>query len=389
MSRIPLIFIIAGEASGDQLGASLMASLRAQQEVRFAGIGGPGMKAQGLTSLFPMEELSIIGVMGILRQLPHLLRRVNETVKTIQDMKPDVVVTIDAQEFSYQVMKRLHKLPDRPRLIHYVAPTVWVWRPGRAKKLAALVDHLLCLYPFEPHYFEKYGLKTTFVGHPVAQERMSKGQRDKDLVCVLPGSRRSEVRALLPIFGQTLSLLHHERPGLKVVIPTLPSLQSLLEDGTRDWPVDVKIVVGDEARREGFQQASVAMAASGTVALQLAAAGLPFIVAYKIGKVQEWIGRMIIKTPWVCMVNILMGFHTFGFDWQKAKVSWIPEFLQDDCTPKNLKEGVIKLLEDPEARRSQEEAMGIAMGMLEAEPHAAARCVLEEARDVGGGGGGG
>lgn len=379
MSHVPLIFIIAGEASGDQLGADLMASLREQGNVRFAGIGGTAMAAQGLTSLFPMDELSIMGIMGIVRQLPHLLRRISFTVQTIQQMKPDVVVTIDAQEFSYQVMKRLHQLPERPHLIHYVAPTVWAWRPGRARKISAVVDRLLCLYPFEPPYFEKHGLKSTFVGHPVTKERIAKARRDKDLVCVLPGSRRSEIQALLPIFGQTVALLQQERPNVKVVIPTLSSRQALIEEGTQNWPMDVHIVVGDEARRAAFQKASVALAASGTVALQLAAANLPFVIAYKIGKVQEWIGWMIIKTPWACMVNILMGFHTLGSGWQKAKDPWIPEFLQDKCTPENLKGALLRLLEDSKARHSQEESMGIAIDLLEAEPHVAAKSVLEEA----------
>ena len=435
MSHVPLIFIIAGEASGDQLGADLMASLKELQEVRFAGIGGPAMTAQGLPSLFPMEELSLMGVIGIIRHLPHLLRRLKYTVETIRAMKPDVVITIDTQEFSYQVMKRLHKLPEKPRLVHYVAPTVWAWRPGRARKISAIVDHLLCLYPFEPPYFEKYGLKTTFVGHPIAKgndkipdalsnrvipakkgiqnnqmelsnfsmdsrlrgndigkmdkktssNRVGIENRNPNLLCVLPGSRRSEIQALLPIFGQTVALLEQKLPSLKIIIPTLPSLKYLIEQGTREWSADVSIVVGDEERQAAFQKAAVALAASGTIAIQLAAAGLPFIIAYKVGKINEWIGRALFTTPWVCMINILLAFHTFGPGYilnrkakEKVKKPWIPEFLQNDCTPQKLKEALLKLVEDSNPRSCQEKAMNQAITLLTAPPQTAAKSVLEE-----------
>lgn len=411
----PLIFLIAGEASGDQLGADLMVSLRKMTGVRFAGIGGPAMAAQGLTSLFPMEELSLMGVMGILRQLPHLLRRLSYTIETIQQLKPDVVITIDAQEFSYRVMKRLHKVQTRPRLIQYVAPTVWAWRPGRARKLAAVVDRLLCLYPFEPSYFEKYGLNAKFVGHPVAahtqppsrtlphksgerdtatQEALRKGpdydganapHNNSKVLCLLPGSRRSEIQTLLPIFAQTVQLLHQDLPSLKIIIPTLLSMKHLIEQGTQGWPLNVDIIVGAPAQQVAFQKASVALAASGTVALQLAAAGLPFIVAYKVGKINEWIAKALLKTPWVCMVNILLAFRTFGSDFvlnkkmkEKVKEPWIPEFLQENCTPENLKTALLKLLNDPDARAHQEQAMDQAIDLLKVPTQTAAENVLEE-----------
>lgn len=386
MSHIPLIFIIAGEPSGDQLGADLMAHLKSLKEVRFAGIGGPAMTAEGLTSLFPMEELSIMGLVGVLRNLPHLLRRLSYTVQTIQQIKPDVVVTIDAQEFSYHILKRVRKYPQRPRLIHYVAPTVWAYRPGRARKIAAVADRLLCLYPFEVPYFEKHGLKTVFVGHPEAKEKfVIKKERDPNLLCVLPGSRRSEIKALLPIFGETVKLLKKDIPNLRVVIPTLSSMEPLVLQGTQDWPLDAQIVVGDEARQITFQKASVALAASGTIALQLSAAGLPFVIAYKVGKINEWIGRVVLKTPWVCMVNILLAFHTFGAGFvltrkakEKIKEPWIPEFLQQDCNPENLKSALIKLFKDPKAQNRQKQAMDEVIDLLKAQPQAAAQAVLEE-----------
>lgn len=417
MSRLPLIFLIAGEASGDQLGADLMATLQATQEVRFAGIGGEAMAAQGLQSLFPMEELSLMGFVSILRDLPNLLRRLRLTVKTIQAMQPDVVVTIDAPEFSLRVMKRLHKMPQRPRLIHYVAPTVWAWRPGLAKKVARFLDHLLCLYPFEPPYFEKHGLKATFVGHPIAQEDvinwiatapaeprndgkrerhceeqsdeaiqrdMSPKKRDPDLLCVLPGSRLSELDMLLPVFGQTVTLLKKEIPHLKVILPTLPSLEKRMSQESRQWPVDVQIVVGDAARREAFQKASIALAASGTVALQLSAAQLPFVVAYKMNKLNEWIVRLFVTTPWACMVNILLAFQrlgpTFVLNRQARRLvptPWIPEFIQEDCTPEKITPALLKLYQDQDARSHQITAMKEAVSLLKAPHSLAAQVVLD------------
>lgn len=343
-----------------------MASLTALQNVRFAGIGGIKMQAEGLQTLFPMEELSIMGVFGIIRKLPHLLQRVKLTVETIQRIKPDVVVTIDAPEFSFQVMKQLHKLSLKPRLIHYVAPTVWAWRPGRARKIARFLDHLLCLYPFEPPYFEKYDLKSTFVGHPVADEPFKKSKRDSNLLCVLPGSRRSEIETLLPIFQKTVGLLREKFSDLKVVIPTLASVEPLVRQEVKTWPCEVQIVVGDEARKEAFKNASVSLAASGTVALQLAAARLPCVIAYKIGAFSGWVARFLIKTPWVCMVNILLN------------KSVVPEFLQENCTPEKLAPAVGALLRDKNARLLQEEAMKEAIFLLKAPPERAAKVVLDE-----------
>jgi lipid-A-disaccharide synthase len=364
--KTPLIFLIAGEASGDQLGADLMRSLKALQNVRFVGIGGEAMEAQGLESLFPMKELSLMGFSAIFRHLPNLLKRLRFTVQEIQRLKPDVVVTIDAPEFSFRVMKKLHKLPQRPRLIHYVAPTVWAWRPGRAKAVSQFLDHLFCLYPFEPPYFEKYGLKSTFVGHPVAQIPFKQTKRDPDLLCVLPGSRASEVKALLPIFGQTVALLQKDFPKLKIVIPTVPAVEGLVQEGTKTWATEVKIVIGDEGRQKAFQNANAALAASGTVTLQLSAARLPFVIAYKVSKVNEWLVRTLVKVKWACMVNILLGREA------------IPEFLQQNCTPEKLALGIKSLMKNAKTRISQEEAMADAIDLLRAPPDRVAQVVLRK-----------
>ncbi len=385
MPQPPLIFLIAGEASGDQLGADLMASLKVTQDVRFAGIGGDAMMAQGLTSLFPMQELSLIGIWSILRNLPSLLGRLKYTVETIKAMKPDVVLTIDAPEFNLRIQRRLHKLPNKPRLIHYVAPTVWAWRPGMAKKISGFLDRLLCLYPFEPPYFEKYGLNTTFVGHSLAKKPQSMTKKDPNLLCVLPGSRCSEVEKLLPIFGETLKLVIEDMPDLKVVIPTVPAVESLVREGVKNWSLEVKIVLGDESRDMAFQKATAAIAASGTVALQLAAANLPFLIAYKVDKFNEWVARLLFKTPWVCMVNILLVFQKFGPNFiltPRAKNlipnPWIPEFLQKDCTAEKMAPIILNLLKDKKAQAFQKSAMDKAISLLQAPPDVAAKAVLEE-----------
>lgn len=397
MSSGTLIFLIAGEPSGDKLGADLMATLKKNKDVRFMGIGGDSMKAEGLESLFPMEELSLMGIFSILRDLPNLLRRLRYTVKTIQEVKPDMVITIDSPDFSFRVMKRLHKLPSRPKLVHYVAPTVWAWRPGRARKIAQFLDHLLCLYPFEPPLFEKYGLKSTFVGHPIAKMTFKTCKRDSSLLCVLPGSRRSELKMLLPIFGETIVLMKKEIPDLKVVIPTLPALKESIEKQVKTWPVEVSVVEGEDKRNEAFERAYVGLAASGTVALQLAAARLPFVVAYSLGALSGKIAHFLIKIPYVCMVNILLGFEklkksslrTLPMQGEAIHLNeqteeelsglsrslqdlaittngWIPEYIQENCQADKIADGLLSLFKDEKAREEEVKALAQAADLLKA-----------------------
>lgn len=397
MSSGTLIFLIAGEPSGDKLGADLMASLKKNQNVRFMGIGGEAMKAEGLDSLFPMEELSLMGIFSILRDFPNLLRRLRYTVKTIQEVRPEMVITIDSPDFSFRVMKRLHKLPSRPQLVHYVAPTVWAWRPGRARKIAQFLDHLLCLYPFEPPLFEKHGLKSTFVGHPIARATFRARKRDPNLLCVLPGSRRSELKMLLPIFRETIALVKKEIPDLKVIIPTLPALKESIEKQVKTWPVEVTIVEGEDKRNETFERAYVGLAASGTVALQLAAARLPFVVAYSLGALSGKIAHILIKIPFVCMVNILLGFEklkksslrtlqmqgeaihlnekveegTAGLprslqDLAMTSNGWIPEYIQENCRADKIARGLLQLFKDEKAREAEVKAMSEAIELLKA-----------------------
>lgn len=380
----PLIFLIAGEASGDQLGAALMIALKAQDpKIRFVGIGGEAMTSQGLRSLFPMKELSHMGIFSILRNLRSLSKRLQETVQAIQDKKPDIVVTIDAPEFNFRVLKKLQNLSERPRLFHYVAPTVWAWRPGRAKKVASLMDHLLCLYPFEPPYFEREGLAATFVGHPLGMKVFPQKKRDPNLLCLLPGSRTAEITTLLPIFKETVERVHKEISEVKVILPTLPHFKNMLEDETKTWPCKVQVVAGDQARDEAFAKAFVGLAASGTVALQLSAAHLPFVVAYKFGSFSAMIARRLINTPWACMVNILLAFKRLGANLiltpqikEKIPTPWIPEYIQENCRADFLAPALLKLMKEESLRTAQVKAMEEAMDLLKARPDKAAKVVL-------------
>lgn len=366
MSQTPLIFIIAGEASGDQLGAHLMADLSRERPFRFVGIGGPAMEAQGLSSLFPMEDLSHMGITSILKALPLLRKRLKFTLKTVTTLNPDLVLTIDAPEFNFRILKALHKRIKRPRLIHCVAPTVWAWRPKRAQKVARFMDHLLCIYPCEPPYFEKYGLPSTFVGHPIAAKAWTHEKRVPNLICVLPGSRLSEVKRLLPLFKEALLLLQKEFPELKVIIPTLPHLKNFVSQEVQRWPFPVTLGTDEKEKLATFQKATLALAASGTIALELAQAQLPCVIAYKIGPFSAWIARRLLTTPWVSMVNILL---------QKEAV---PECIQENCTPQKLAFALSSLLKNKKAYEDQQQAMAKALSLLKGSGPKAADVILGE-----------
>ncbi|MDD3447102.1 MAG: lipid-A-disaccharide synthase, partial [Zavarzinia sp.] len=290
------VYIVAGEPSGDALGARLMAALKRETggAVRFSGIGGSLMAAEGLDSAFPMSELTLLGVMEVLPKARHVLRRVRETAAGILSLRPDVVVTVDAPAFAFRVGKKIRGqgIPH----VHYVAPTVWAWRPRRAKMVAGFLSHLLALFPFEPPYFEKYGLPTSFVGHSVVEGVEDIGSMkvagqallarlgiapERPVLLVLPGSRSSEVRNLVPVFGETLAALREALPDLAVLVPTVPNVAAAVKVAVADWPV-APIVLEDAADKlPAMAAARVALAASGTVALELALTETPMVIAYK------------------------------------------------------------------------------------------------------------
>ena len=249
----PLVFLIAGEPSGDNLAARLMAALRRETggSVRFAGVGGPAMAAEGLTSVFPMGDLSLMGLAEVLPHLPLLLRRMRETAAEVARLRPDVVVTIDSPDFTLRVARRIRGLGIP--VVHYVAPQIWAWRPGRGRRIAALVDHILALLPFEPKFFEGFGVPCSLVGHSVLESGADRGNgaafrarhgiaAEVPLVSVLPGSRRTEARRLLPTFGAALDRLARDHPGLVAVISTVETVGATVAELLRDWPVPTVLV---------------------------------------------------------------------------------------------------------------------------------------------------
>jgi len=382
----PLIYLMAGEPSGDALGARLMAALKRETNgaVRFAGIGGERMIGEGLASDFPMAELSIMGLAEVLPKAPQILRRVRETVARIRDLEPDAVVSIDATGFCFRVEKRLKAARAGIPLIHYVAPMVWAWRPWKAKLVAKFLDRLLVLLPFEPPYFEKEGLATSFVGHPVIEEGADKGDgkgfrarhgipEDAPLLAVLPGSRHGEVKRLLPVFGASLGLLAARFPGLRAVVATVETVADEVAAAIRSWPVPTTLVRGTAEKFDAFAAANAALAASGTVSIELALARCPMTIAYKVSPATAWLLRHYYfrhrRVNYASIVNIL------------ADRPAIPELLQDDCRSDRLAETVGRFLSDEAARRAQIEGAAPALASLGAvgvaPSIAAARAVLE------------
>ncbi|WP_179379949.1 lipid-A-disaccharide synthase [Jannaschia marina] len=370
------LFLIAGEPSGDRLGAALMRGLRMLEPgVTIHGIGGPEMTAEGLESLFPMEVLSVMGLTEVLPRLPDLLRRRDEAVEAIAALKPDALVTIDSPDFCLRVARRARAArPDLP-VVHYVAPSVWAWREGRAAKMARSVDHVLALLPFEPPYMEAAGMSCDFVGHPVVAEpqatdaelaafHAAHGER---IALVLPGSRRGEVSRLGPIFGEALERLPDDT---RVVVPTVPHLEGTLREMTATWPGRPLVVTDPAEKRAAFGAATAALAASGTVSLELAAAGTPMVIAYDMSWLSWQIISRMMKIDTVTLVNLVAG----------EKV--VPEFLGPACRAEPVGRAFARLLTVPSERERQAAALGQTMERLgrggEAPGLRAARSVLAQ-----------
>jgi lipid-A-disaccharide synthase len=379
-AKAPLIFLIAGEPSGDLLGARLMAALKAESDgrVRFAGVGGEHMAAQGLESLVPISEFAVMGLIEVLPHLWRIYRHIRYIAATARRLRPDVVVTIDSPNFTLEVAKRL-KGELRP-LIHFVAPQVWAWKARRARRIAAFLDHLLVLLPFEPPYFARHGLETTFVGHPAVEARYDSEDRTQarrslgiplqtPLLLVLPGSRRGEVRRLAPVFGETVERLGKSFPDLEVVVPTVAQIADLVEAETRAWPRRVRVISDPEAKRRLFAAADAALAASGTVVVELAVARVPTVVAYRVSGFSAYLARRLLKVRFASMINILLGHEVQ------------PEYLQERCTAPQLATALVDLLGDEAARARQRDAVTAAVAKLTPEGETpsthAARVILE------------
>lgn len=354
------IALVAGEPSGDALGEGLIRALRQMHPgaVRFSGIGGERMQAEGFASLFPIAELAVMGLVEVLPRARRILQRLDQLAEQLRADPPDVLVTIDSPGFTHRLAKRLRERSFP--IVHYVAPTVWAWRPGRAKTLAGLVDHLLTLLPFEPPYFEREGLSAECVGHPavetiaaarrVAAEEAAAGngfrQRfqiplDAPLLAMLPGSRRGEVGKLLPVFSAAIAKLAEKHPALQVVIPAVPDVAPMVLNVLPNLAVPARVVVAPAERYQAMLAADLALAASGTATLELGLAETPTVLAYRVNRITAAIVRRMLKVPYAGLVNIL--------DNREA----MPEFLQEKCRPDTLAEALGRLLESPAIRAGQ------------------------------------
>jgi lipid-A-disaccharide synthase len=372
---VPLIYLVAGEASGDVLGARLMAALRARRpELDFAGVGGAAMAGQGLTSLFPLHDLAVMGFLEVLPRLHHLRHRLRQTANDIAARRPDVVVTIDSPGFTLRLLKAIQHVGAKR--VHYVAPQVWAWRERRVRHYHGLWDQLLCLLPFEPAFFARHGLPATFVGHPVLESGAGRGDAARfraahgidpasRMITLMPGSRRTEVGRLLPVFAAALRRL----TGLVPVVPVAAPVAEAVRSATREWPRQPVMVTDLQDKHDAFAASAVALTKSGTSTLELAIAAVPMVVSYRVNPLTAVIARRLFTVSHVSLVNLL------------AEREVVPELLQQACTPDRLASAIRTLIDDPRAAAAQRAAFGDVIALLRpaagAPSAAAAAAVLE------------
>jgi lipid-A-disaccharide synthase len=376
------LLLVCGEPSGDQLGGQLMAALKSIEgdSIKIVGVGGRAMAAEGLHTLFPLDDTAVMGLREVVPKIPIILRRVREVCDVALATRPDAVVLIDSPDFTHRIARRLKRLDPTIRTIDYVAPQVWASRAYRARAMARNFDLLLALLPFEPPFFEKYGLHTVFVGHPVIEraKMMTGGKElrmrlgislDAPMLVVLPGSRSSEIRFILPIFRDAVAEVARRVPGLITVLPTVPHVALSVREGTRNWPAPLHILEGDADKFAAFNAANVALAASGTVTTELALARTPMVVAYRVGWLTFSLVRPLILLPLITLVNLLLNRRA------------VPEFLQAAASPHALANEVVTLLTNKKAAEEQRVDLDQAAKMLgeggEAPSRRAARAIVE------------
>jgi len=358
-------FLIAGEPSGDALGAALLNGLRQlDPDLSIAGVGGPLMAGEGLHSLFPMAELSVMGLVEVLPKYRALKRRIAETAEAALAFRPDVLITIDSPDFCLRVARRVREAAPGIRTVHYVAPSVWAWRPGRAERMAEVIDHVLAILPFEPPLMHEAGMSCDFVGHPVvSQPRGTPDEAaafraahdiapDAPLVLCLPGSRRGEVARLGGRFDEALMRLRDRVPEIRVVLPTVPGVADMVGTMAKRWP-SAPVVVEDAAeKRAAFAAADLALAASGTVSLEIAANAVPMVIGYDMAPLSRMLVGWLLRTDTVTLVNLV------------SETRAVPEFLGRRCQPGPMAAALVGLLDDEAMRAEQLAAMELTMERL-------------------------
>jgi lipid-A-disaccharide synthase len=347
------IFFIVGEESGDQLGADLMRALKTRLNggVHFSGTGGQAMIAEGIHSLFPLADIALMGFVAVAQRVPTLIARMRQTARAAIAANPDAVVIIDSPDFTHRVARRIRKAAPGIPIINYVSPSVWAWRSSRARAMRGYIDHVLALLPFEPGVHARLGgPPCTFVGHPLSQmvgelrpnpEEQKRRLSDPPVLLVMPGSRRNEIHRLISPFGEAIDRIAARTGPLDIVLPTLPHLLAEVTQLTASWRQPHRVVVDPAEKRAAFRIARAALAASGTVTLELALAGVPTVAAYRVAAIEAAIVRHLIRVPTVILANLVLGENI------------VPEFLQDDCTPARLAEALAPLLEDGPERQGQ------------------------------------
>ncbi len=361
----PHIFLVAGEDSGDRLGAALIAALRqrSQGRARFSGVGGPHMAQAGVPSLFPLGDLAIIGFAAIPASLPKIVARIRETADAVIAAQPDVLVIIDSPEFTHRVARRVRARRPAIPIVDYVCPSVWAWRPGRARAMRAYVDHVLALLPFEPAVMRQLGGPAcTYVGHPLSErvaslrpsaEEARRRLADPPLLLVLPGSRASEIRRMAGVFGAAAALVAERVGPLEVVVPAVPRLADAVQAAVTSWRIPARVVTDPDQKDAAFRTARAAIAKSGTSTLELALAGIPMVAAYKVPLLEELLARLLIKVPSVILANLVLGEIV------------VPELLQRAVTPERLAAALLPLLSDTAERRRQIGAFSRLDGIME------------------------
>lgn len=373
----PHVFLVAGEESGDRLGAALISAIRNRTEgkAHFSCVGGAHMAAEGVPSLFPLGDLAIVGFSSIPGRLSKILRRIREAADAVIAAKPDVLVIIDSPEFTHRVARRVRERAPGIPIVDYVCPSVWAWRPGRARAMQTYVDHVLALFPFEPKAMKDLGgPPCTFVGHPLSERladlrpneleaRLRKV--DPPLVLVLPGSRTGEIRRIAPVFGRAIARVCEQYGPIEAVVPAVPRLADAVRAAVAAWPIPARITTDPDEKYEAFRTARAAMTKSGTSTLELALAGVPMVAAYKISLIEEVVVRILVRAPSAILANLVLGKNI------------VPEFIQRDCTAEGLATALVPLLGDTTERRRQIEAFSkldeiLEMGKAKPSAHAAA-----------------